>query len=458
MKRYYLALLSRLVPLILSLLMAGYMLAIQWYGTALTAFGIGCWLSYLLIRFLKRTVKDTKRLIEAIRFSELNISFRNFANKGLFPELIPAMEDAVYHFNSKLQQTEIEYRFYETLLNRIDSAILIINKANEVEWINKAALNEFGKPQPRRLVDFAAISSELPDVLEKIVPGETKIIKIQREGQLRQLAATAVIFSSGGKALKLISLKNIQSVLEESEADAWKKLIRVLTHEMMNSLTPIISLADTFSEKFSIQDPNSPFEGRRGMLIDPDSPLNTRNSDQDYQLIHKAMQTIHRRSKGLVDFVANYQKLARIPAPVPHTFLAREMMNDIKHLFQAEGIRFSFEIKPEDMPLFADRTQMEQVLINLIKNAREACAEVQTPDIKVYISKNEYQRPVIVVSDNGYGILPGVMDQIFVPFFTTKAGGSGIGLNICRQILISHGGNITVESKPGTGTKVTLYL
>jgi len=201
----------------------------------------------------------------------------------------------------------------------------------------------------------------------------------------------------------------------------------------MNSITPIISLAETFSEQDSTK-------------------------EKDYELMSRAMQIIHRRSKGLVEFVGNYQKLTRIPAPVKNTFSAKEMMNDINHLLRADGIRFSCEIRPEEMTLFADRTQMEQVLINLIKNSWEACARNQSPEINVQIYKNEYQRPVIVVSDNGCGILPDVLDKIFVPFYTTKSGGSGIGLSICRQILISHGGTITVESELGKGTKVVMSL
>jgi len=429
MKRYYIALLSRLIPLILFCLSTGFLLAIQRYYIAGLTFAAVCWFTYLTISFLRRTIKDTKRLIDAIRFSELNISFRSFARKGLFPELIPQMEEAVLRFNSKLQEKEIEHQFYDTLLNRIDSPILVINKINEIEWINKAALNEFGKSQPRQLADFSTISPELPEILNKIVPGEVKIIKIKRDGYIRQLAVTTVILNSRGKELKLVSFKNIQSVLEESESDAWKKLIRVLTHEMMNSISPIISLAESFSE----QDVEN---------------------EKDYELMSKAMQTIHRRSKGLVEFVDNYRKLMRIPAPVPDTFPAGDMMNDISDLLRAEGIRFACKIIPEDLTLFADRSQMEQVLINLIKNAQEACSRNQSSEVKVHISKNEYNRAVIVVSDNGCGILPDVLDKIFVPFFTTKPGGSGIGLSICRQILLSHGGTITVESEPDKGTRV----
>jgi nitrogen fixation/metabolism regulation signal transduction histidine kinase len=420
-----------MIPLILSFLLAGFSIAIHWYYAAGVAVGFGCWFTYSTINFLKRTIKDTKRLIDAINFSELNISLRSFVRKGLFPELIPMMENAISRFNTKLQQTEIEHQFYDTLLNRIDSAIVVIGKTHEIEWINKAALDEFGKPHLRHIADFAAVSPELPNILEKIVQGDVKIIKSKKDGYIRQLAITTVIFSSRGKELKLLSFKNIQSVLEESETDAWKKLIRVLTHEMMNSISPIISLAETFSEQDT-------------------------EKEKDYELMGKAMQTIHRRSKGLVEFVENYRKLMRIPAPVMDTFYAKEMMNDISNLLNAEGIRFSYKILPEDLALFADRTQIEQVLINLIKNADEACVRKELPEIDIQLFRNEYGRTVIVVSDNGCGILPEVLDKIFIPFFTTKQGGSGIGLSICRQIMISHGGNITVESEPDKGTRVIL--
>ena len=434
MKRYIIAFLSRLIPLVTAFLLTGYLFAVQQYSIALLALAIGCMLIINVFRFSNRTAKDTKRFIDAIQFSEFNISFRNFARKGLFPELIPRLETAIFRFNKKLEQTEIEQQFYDLLLNRIDSAILVLEKSNKIEWINKAALDEFGKLlPPLQSKDLAPHSPELPDILKKIVPGEVKMIKVKRDGHIRHLAVTAVIFNSRGKELKLVSFKNIQPVLEESESDAWKKLIRVLTHEIMNSITPIISLAETLSESDT-------------------------NNENDYELMSRAMQTIHRRSRGLVDFIGKYRKLAQIPAPVMDTFSAAEMMNGINDLLQADGIRFTCEIQPEDLTLFADRTLMEQVLINLVKNAWEAAAREQSPEVKVHLFKNEYQKPFIIVSDNGYGILPEVQDKIFVPFFTTKAGGSGIGLSICRQILILHGGNITVESEPAKGTRVVLSL
>jgi len=431
MKRYTIACLLRLSPLVIAFLLSGYLLAVQRHSLALLALAVGCLFIVQTFRFLKRTANDAKRLIDAIQFSEFNISFQHFVGKGLFPELIPQMEKAVFRFNEKLKHTEIEQHFYDLLLNRIDSPILVIDKTDTIEWINKAAIDEFGKQQPRHVNDFSTNTPALPLILKNITPGDVKMIKVKRDGITRQLAATAVLFTSRGRPLKLVSFKNIQPVLEESESDAWKKLIRVLTHEMMNSITPIISLAETLS--------------------DADS-----STVKDYDVMSKALQTIHRRSKGLVEFVGNYQKLTRIPSPVFNAVSVAGMMNDICDLLRADGVLFSYEIQPEDLVFVADRTLLEQVFINLLKNAWEACSLTAKPEVKVEIYRNAYHNPVIVVSDNGCGILPGIQDKVFVPFFTTKSGGSGIGLSICRQILILHNGSITIESEPGKGTRIIM--
>jgi len=382
-----------------------------------------------LISFQKRSVKDMHRLISAIEFSEFNISFQNSDKKGLASELIPEMEAAMSVFNRKLRTKEAQQNFYETLLNRIDFAIIVIDRAGKIEWINKFALDMFEKPQPRKLYDLAKTSLSLPEELDSLIPKETKIIHFTREKKNIQMAATAIYFSLEEKNLKLISLKNIQSVLEESESEAWKKLIRVLTHEIMNSLSPIISLSETFSNP------------------EPEAK----------DLIFQAMQTIHRRSKGLIEFVHNYQKLTRIPAPVKTKFLARELMQDISSLLSS-NYPFTYRLANRDILLNVDRGQIEQVLINLIKNACESSDNKDSLKVEVKISLDEYNRTLIQVTDNGQGILPETLSNIFVPFFTTKSQGSGIGLSICRQIVNLHEGSISVESEVEKGSCFSILL
>lgn len=432
MKKYRLNLLFRIIWVVVFSAATGYLLSLKMYWLSIVGLAFTVYFVYRLFSFQGRTVKDVKRFIEAIRFSEFNISFEGFIPKGLYPQVVPQLENAIERFRLKQKKMETEQNFYDTILKRIDFGVVIIDTNRKVKWINKAALDILGKPQPRQLNDLKNVSPDLPEIIDKMIPRETKIIKIEREKKQRQLAVTSVIFTAEGKEMKLISLKNIESVLEESESDAWKKLIRVLTHEIMNSITPIISLAETFS--------------------------GLEENEENRELMPRAMQTIHRRSKGLVDFVNNYQKLTRIPTPVIAEFQMKEMMDDISHLMRADGLRFSCIIDDEQMAVEADRALLEQVIINLIRNACEAAQPKSNPQVDVHISKSQYQRPIIRISDNGQGILPEVMDKIFVPFFTTKPAGSGIGLSICRQIVNLHGGTLTVDSEPDVGTEFTIKL
>ena len=203
----------------------------------------------------------------------------------------------------------------------------------------------------------------------------------------------------------------------------------------MNSIAPIISLSETVTERATSNGLN----------------------ERDYGIMLQAMQTIHRRSKGLLDFVENYRKLTRIPAPLQQLFPVSSLFDDLRGLYPAGAVSFSFSVRPVDLRIYADRAMIEQVLINLLKNAAEACQERLYPEVRVNAFRREGV-PVITVSDNGYGSVPEAMDKVFVPFFTTKQGGSGIGLSVCRQIMNRHGGSISVISEEEKGTTFTLQF
>ena len=215
--------------------------------------------------------------------------------------------------------------------------------------------------------------------------------------------------------------------MEANEIESWQKLIRVMGHEIMNSITPIISLSETLSTR-----------------------------EVEYSRMQQGMQVIHKRSKGLLEFVENYRRITRIPAPVKEKVTLAELFNGIAELIPNDYI--SFAQPAPQISIKADRTQIEQVLINIIKNAIEACAEVHSPQIQVKSSVSETGTVSITVSDNGPGILPNVLDKIFIPFFTTKENGSGIGLSLCKQIMHLHGGNITARSTPEQGSEFTLFF
>lgn len=247
--------------------------------------------------------------------------------------------------------------------------------------------------------------------------------------------AEAQLTRSMNEALNAFRSRLYNAVVAEAETDAWQKLIRVLTHEIMNSIAPIISLSETVTERAA----------SNGM------------NQRDYDIMLQAMQTIHRRSKGLLDFVENYRKLTRIPTPVMQIFSVSALFNDLKGLFPPGDVCFTFSIRPPELRIYADRVLIEQVLINLLKNAAEACNEQLFPQVKVEAFRRD-GIPVITVSDNGSGIVPEALDKVFVPFFTTKQGGSGIGLSVCRQIMNRHGGSISVVSEEEQGTLFTLQF
>lgn len=275
--------------------------------------------------------------------------------------------------------------------------------------------------------------SQLPEAL--LIASATNnipIIRIEQNSTVLEMAISCTKFATQGKEQQIISLKNIHSVLERNEMEAWQKLIRVLTHEIMNSITPIISLSETLSE--------------RG--------IPEQLGEKEYSIILQAMQTIHRRSKGLLEFVENYRRLTRIPAPVRTKVSIAELFMDLKKLFPEEYIHF--ETPLSELNLYIDRAQIEQVLINLLKNAREACGKQADKNIRITIITSPANNKIMTVSDNGEGILPDVLDKIFVPFFSTKTTGSGIGLSLCKQIMTLHEGSINVKSESGKGSRFIL--
>jgi nitrogen fixation/metabolism regulation signal transduction histidine kinase len=311
--------------------------------------------------------------------------------------------------------------------------MLVANKDGEVLWMNRTAMYELCGHQLHLLDELKVLNKDFPVLLEKLLPGEVKVVRIYKEEMMQDMAVTVTEYANNREFLRLINLKNIRTLLEENEMEAWQKLVRVLTHEIMNSITPIISLSDTLCDRALQQ----------GM-------------DED-SLMLQGMKTIHRRSKGLLHFVENYRKLSRLSSPVLAPVRVGELLGDIKKLMPSSKVSYIYKVEDENRVLMIDRSQIEQVLINLLKNAGEACSEQPNPEViveTVYLSEKRIF--TLSVTDNGSGILPDVLDKIFIPFYTTKPTGSGIGLSLCKQIMTLHGGSIRVSSEVGKGSCFTL--
>ena len=382
-----------------------------------------------------KAVRMILRMVESIRYGDLSLNFSSEGKSRTEKQVVENINEVITQFRSKLSNMEERYQYYETLLDTVDSCLLVVNTQGQVLWMNRAGISELCGHRIHLLEELRKLNKDFPTVIETLQPGEVKIVRIYRNELMLDMAITVTDYSTETASLRLVNLRNIRSVLEENEMEAWQKLVRVLTHEIMNSITPIISLSDTLCDRAVQQG------------LDEDS------------LVLQGMKTIHRRSKGLLGFVENYRKLSKLSSPVVAPVSVGELMGDIKKLFLSSTVRYIYKVEDEELRLMIDRSQIEQVLINLLKNASEACAEQSNPEVVIETSY-QAERHIfqLSVTDNGSGILPEVLDKIFIPFFTTKPSGSGIGLSLCKQIMTLHGGSIRVTSEIGKGSCFTLKL
>ncbi len=401
---------------------------------------------YSLIRYVDRTNRDLTSFLESIRFSEFTRSFQVAGMGSSFDELNQAFNAVIKDFQAIRTEREEHYQYLHSIVQNVDISIITYQRDGTVEMINKAARNLFQISSLKNIKSLERLSPELVDTLLNLQAGINKLIKIQEDDDILQLAISGTEFRIHDKVLMLTTIKDIQNVLEEQETEAWQKLIRVLTHEIMNSITPIASLSSTLDIML---------KGVRNSDAE-ETVLSGETIDE----IQKALQTINKRSTGLLHFVNTYRNLTRIPKPNFKVVRVEEMCKNIRLLMEEEirnnQIELRSEIIPEDLDLYADEELIEQVLINLIKNSIHALEGRKDAIIQVRAFMNKRGRVSIQVMDNGPGILKEVLDKIFIPFFTTKPKGSGIGLSLSKQILRLHGGTITAHSIPEKETIFTL--
>ena len=403
---------------------------------------------FALFKYVDKTNRDLASFLESIRFSEFTRSFQVEGMGSSFDELSKAFNDVIKDFQTVRTEKEEHFHYLQSIVQNIDVSIIAYQKDGTVEMINKAAKKLFQLSGLKNVKQLYTISNELVEKLLSINPGESALIKVQQEDDLLQLAINSTEFKIHTKTIVLATIKNIQSVLEEQETEAWQKLISVLTHEIMNSITPIASLSSTIDMMIkSFQEEQQ---------ADPNASIDAETAHE----IQQGLQTIHKRSTGLLHFVNTYRNLTRIPKPNFKITTVKNLFDNLIPLMNEEienaGISFHSEIEPPDMEFSVDLELLEQVIINLLKNAIHALEGQSNPQITIKAFLNKRGRVTIQVVDNGVGILPEVLDKIFIPFFTTKPKGSGIGLSLSRQIMRLHGGSITAYSTPGYGTTFTL--
>lgn len=393
------------------------------------------YISYRMIYRQQSTMRMFLRMLDEVKYQDNSLHFTTEKKSGLELQLAERMNGVLDKLKQGGFTKEEQSCYYETLLNIIDSCLIVVNGEDKIYWMNLQSELQLCGYAVHCVDELKEVHEDLPRLIRSIRPGEMRALRIYRKDMAIDMAITVTEYQRRGQHFRLVHLRNIRSLLEENEMEAWQKLVRVLTHEIMNSIAPIISLSDTLSEYTEEKE-----------WMEDNAPL-----------LRQGLQTIHRRSKGLLDFVENYRKLTRISTPVLAPVRTGDLLSDIQKLSSAYPV--TYDVDDGEREVMMDRTQMEQVLINLIKNAYEACSDQPHPQIKVRSCYEEEQRLwILSISDNGCGILPDVVDKIFVPFFTTKSSGSGIGLSLCKQVVNLHGGRISVKSEVDKGTTFTVKL
>ena len=332
----------------------------------------------------------------------------------------------------------------QTIVDHVGIGLVAYQTDGTVELLNNAAKRLLNVPTMRNIENLRATDPKLVETLHRLSPGENRLVKLQRGDDLLQVSIYATGFVSKQMQLLLVAMQNIQNELEEKEMNAWQNLIRVLTHEIMNSIAPIASLASTAN----------------GLLADDCSMDPVDNRSERLKDVCDAVETIEKRSRGLIAFIEKYRELTRIPQPQFRIVRVGDLIERVKSLMNDQMARhliaFSSRIDPETLEITADPALIEQVLINLCKNAVEAMDAVEQPRIDLVAATDRQGSPVIKVIDNGKGIPGEVLERIFIPFFTTKQRGSGIGLSLSRQIMRLHKGTLSVDSRPGVQTVFAL--
>lgn len=334
----------------------------------------------------------------------------------------------------KLTRSEMEQHFYKLLIDKVDAAVIVATDNGLAEWRNRTADKLIGNGE--------SMPKEITDAVRE------NRYELTIDGTEYTLSSTRI--TSGSSYRNIIVLKDIHYSIEKSKVESWHKLVRVLTHEIMNSMTPIISLSSTLCDNI-----------RNSTVLD---------GNEELESVRQGVEIINRRSSSLLSFVENYRKLTRLAAPQKSCFTIKEFVDELQRLYTEPFIKFRIE-GCDNATINADRTQLEQVIINLIKNAIEACcekarcnddsSEIYTQEVVLTFRMDTEEgdrKAIIEVKDNGIGIIAPAQEQIFVPFFTTKRNGSGIGLSLSKQIIVNHGGMIDVVSSEGEGCCVTISL
>lgn len=445
--RFQLGIALRTVVLALTLVAAACLIAeTRWYVTIALCLAAAFAQIAGLVRFATQSSREVARFLEAISFDDTSLSFSSMAGDGAHNELGKAIAGVLTKLRVVRSEREEQSRYLQTLVSHVPVALVSADERGLVQLLNMAARRLFGTVLTET-AQFARHGEAFAVGMESIRPGSTAILRMERPSGTLLLKVAVTELALGGIRYRLISLQNIESEMSAQEMAAWQTVIRVMAHEVMNSLTPVSSLAATAQDLVSGVIQQLPADDPRTIALKDAS---------------EALETVARRSQGLLHFVQNHRRLTKHlvtqieVAPLQRIFarLRRLLSNDLA----ARDIQLTSSVTPETLEIAADIELLDQALINLLRNAIEALRDTAEGRIALTAQRDPDGRVAIAVADNGPGIAPDQREKIFVPFFTTKRQGSGVGLTLVRQIATAHGATVDVSETPGGGATVRLRL
>jgi two-component system, NtrC family, nitrogen regulation sensor histidine kinase NtrY len=388
-----------------------------------------------LIRYLNKINTKLEDFFVAHLSGEVTTNFNRNERKDEFAGMYDYFNRLNHNLESARVRNEIQNNYFKTLVDHAAVGLISFTSDGIVEFFNDAAKRIFNVHVVNDLRKLDRFKEGLSDHLLHQASHHTDVIPIIIKGELIQLAIRKVLFKTDEKTIHLVSLQNIKPELEQKEIESWQRLIRVLTHEIMNSITPITSLVSSLTRMFRNKE--------TGIVKTPDEI-----SQQNIMKTLKGLDIVEGRGNGLVQFVQNYREVTRLPKPMFEVVNVKDLLHKIALLFDFQVAEAKIDLQVECHPsllLQADGKLLEQVIINLVKNAIEAFSDHPSPKIRLS-GQSQMDHVIIEVEDNGQGIPDSVLEDIFVPFFTTKEKGSGIGLSLSRQIIRLHGGSLDIQS------------
>lgn len=395
-------------------------------------------------RFLQKAQDEVQQFVESIHYRDFS---RHFDVKHAPLELQPLRQgfnDINSTFKVMSREKETQYVYLQKILELVDTGILSYNnKTGDVVWMNESLKKMLGIPYLKTIHSLEKRDEKLYKETLALKSGENRIVTIAKDKTNIKIVLSATAFQTEGELFKLVAFQNVNEALDETEAKAWQKLLSVMTHEIMNSVAPISSLAATLKNR--LNDSVTYLNNESGVI-------------EDLQL---GIETIQRRSEGLLKFAETYRNLNKITQPNLKKIHVRDLFETLHQLMQPtltqKNIELEIILKEPGMEVAVDVNLVEQLLINLVVNGIDAVKEKEQPRI-ILSAYKENNKSIIKVADNGNGIPDELLDKIFIPFFSTKKSGSGIGLSLCKQIMLLHKGTIQVQSVAGEGSVFVLYF